>query len=142
MNLSSTYEGSTYRRGHLIPNASRNGIKGMQLQTFYFTNSVPQVQTRFNDGIWNSLEQAVQSIGESEKIYVTTGVAFKKVGESKSISYIKSGSDSKSVPIPNYFYKVVLKVKTNSAGTVTSASTIGFCGPNSAGRAGRPKVKL
>lgn len=126
VNLSSTYEGSTYRRGHLIPNASRNGIKGMQLQTFYFTNSVPQVQTRFNDGIWNNLEQAVQSIGESEKIYVTTGVAFKKVGESKSISYIKSGSDSKNVPIPNYFYKVVLKVKTNGAGTVTSASTIGF----------------
>lgn len=126
VNLNNTYQGDTYRRGHLIPNASRNGIKGMQLQTFYFTNSVPQVQTRFNDGIWNSLEQAVQSIGESEKIYVTTGVAFEKVGESKSVSYIKSNSDTKSVPIPNYFYKVVLKVKTNSSGTVTSASTIGF----------------
>jgi endonuclease G len=98
----------------------------MQIQTFYVTNSVPQVQTRFNDGIWNSLEQAVQSIGESEKIYVTTGVAFEKVGESKSVSYIKSNSDTKSVPIPNYFYKVVLKVKTNSSGTAPSASTIGF----------------
>jgi endonuclease G len=104
----------------------------MQLQTFYFTNSVPQVQTRFNDGIWNSLEQAVQSIGKSEKIYVTTGVAFEKVGESKSISYIKSNSDTKSVPIPNYFYKVVLKVKTNSSGVVTSASAIGFWFDNKA----------
>lgn len=132
VNLNKTYEGDTYRRGHLIPNASRNGIKGMQLQTFYFTNSVPQVQTRFNDGIWNSLEQAVQSIGESEKIYVTTGVAFEKVGENKSVSYIKSNSDTKSVPIPNYFYKVVLKVETNNSGVVTSASAIGFWFDNKA----------
>lgn len=132
VNLSSSYKGDTYSRGHLIPNASRNGIKSMQLQTFYFTNSVPQVQTRFNDGIWNSLEQAVQNIGKSEKIYVTTGVAFEKVGESKSVSYIQSISDTKSVPIPNYFYKVVLKVKTNSSGEVTSASTIGFWFDNKA----------
>lgn len=126
VNLNKTYQGDTHRRGHLIPNSSRNGSKGMQLQTFYFTNSVPQVQVRFNDGIWNSLEQAVQNIIRDEKIYVTTGVAFEKVGENKSVSYIKSNSDTKSVPIPNYFYKVVLKVKTNSSGAVTSASTIGF----------------
>lgn len=132
VNLSITYEGSTYRRGHLIPNGSRNGIKGMQLQTFYFTNSVPQVQTRFNDGIWNNLEQAVQSLAESEIVYVTTGVAFSKKGETKSISYIKPQSDNKSVPIPNYFYKVILRVKTNSSGVVTSASTVGFWFDNKA----------
>lgn len=126
VNLSSSYSGSTYSRGHLIPNASRNGIRGMQLQTFYYTNSVPQVQTRFNDGVWNNLEQAVQAIAEGETVYVTTGVAFSKVGENKSVSYIQSNSDTKNVPIPNYFYKVVLKVKTNSSGVVTSASTIAF----------------
>ena len=126
VNLSSSYSGSTYSRGHLIPNASRNGIKGMQLQTFYYTNSVPQVQTRFNDGVWNNLEQAVQSIAEGETVYVTTGVAFSKVGESKSVSYITSSSDTKSVPIPNYFYKVAMKVTKSSSGTVTAASTIGF----------------
>jgi len=98
----------------------------MQLQTFYYTNSVPQVQTRFNDGVWNNLEQAVQAIAEGETVYVTTGVAFSKVGESKSVSYIQSNSDTKNVPIPNYFYKVVLRVKTNSSGEVTSASTIAF----------------
>ena len=123
---SGSYANSTYSRGHLIPNASRNGIKEMQLQTFYVTNSVPQVQTRFNDGIWNSLEQALQGIAESRKIYIVTGVAFEKVGESKSISYIKAKNDTKNIPIPNYFYKVVLKVTTNSSGVVTSASTIGF----------------
>ena len=129
---SGSYANSTYSRGHLIPNASRNGIKEMQLQTFYVTNSVPQVQTRFNDGIWNSLEQALQGIAESRKIYIVTGVAFEKVGESKSISYIKAKNDTKNIPIPNYFYKVVLKVTTNSSGVVTSASTIGFWFENKA----------
>lgn len=117
---------STYSRGHLIPNASRNGIKAMQSQTFHVTNSVPQIQNSFNDGIWNSLEQAVQGEAKSEKIYVVTGVAFAKVGETKSVSYTTAKDDTKSIPVPNYFYKLVLKVETNSSGVVTSASTIGF----------------
>ena len=122
----------TYVRGHLIPNASRNGIKEMQLQTFYVTNSVPQIHTNFNSGIWQSLEAALQSIAEEERIYVVTGVAFSKEGETKNISYTTAKDDTKQVPIPNYFYKVVLKVSTNSSGVVTSASTVGFWFENKA----------
>ena len=115
-----------YSRGHLIPNASRNGIEAMQLQTFYVTNSVPQIQNSFNGGIWNSLEQALQGIAESQTLYIVTGVAFNKVGETKSITYTTAKDDTKSVPVPNYFYKVVLKVSKDDNGTVTSASTVGF----------------
>ena len=123
----SSYEGDTYSRGHLIPNASRNGISEMQKQTFYVTNSVPQVQNSFNSGIWSSLEGALQSMAKGgETLYIVTGVAFEKVGETKSVSYIQAKDDNKNIPIPNYFYKIVLKVTTNSSGTVTSASTIGF----------------
>ena len=130
---SSSYEGDTYSRGHLIPNASRNGISEMQKQTFYVTNSVPQVQNSFNSGIWSSLENALQSMAKGgETLYIVTGVAFEKVGESKSVSYIKASDDTKQVPIPNYFYKVVLKVTTNTSGTVISASTIGFWFENKA----------
>jgi endonuclease G len=67
-----------------------------------------------------------------ETLYIVTGVAFKKVGETKSVSYIQANDDTKNIPIPNYFYKVVLKVTTNSSGTVTSASTIGFWFENKA----------
>jgi endonuclease G len=98
----------------------------MQKQTFYVTNSVPQIQNSFNGGIWNSLEQALQGVAERQTLYIVTGVAFEKVGESRSVSYIKAKDDTKSVPIPNYFYKVVLKVSKDSSGTVTSASTVGF----------------
>ena len=119
-------------RGHLIPNASRNGIQNMQIQTFYVTNSVPQVHNGFNSGIWQKLEAALQSIGEKELIYIVTGVAFNKTGESKTISYTTAKDDTKQVPIPNYFYKVVLKVETNSSGEVTAASTVGFWFENKA----------
>lgn len=122
----------TYVRGHLIPNASRNGNKEMQLQTFYVTNSVPQIHTNFNSGIWQTLEAALQSAAKNETIYIVTGVAFAKVGETKTIKYTTAKDDTKQVPIPNYFYKVVLKVNTNSSGVVTSASTVGFWFENKA----------
>lgn len=98
----------------------------MQKQTFYVTNSVPQIQDNFNGGIWNALENALQGEALSETIYIVTGVAFNKVGESKSIKYTSAKDDTKDVPVPNYFYKVALKITTNSSGVVTSASTVGF----------------
>ena len=97
-----SYEGDTYSRGHLIPNASRNGNEEMQRQTFYVTNSVPQVQNSFNSGVWSNLESALQSEAASETIYIVTGVAFSKVGETKSVSYIQATDDTKQIPIPNW----------------------------------------
>ncbi len=114
-----------YSRGHLIPNASRNGNSVMQKQTFYVTNSVPQIQNSFNGGIWQSLEGTLQTIGGSEEIYIVTGVLFNKVGENKSVTYTTAKDDTKDVPVPNYFYKVVLKTD-RSGNTVTDASTVGF----------------
>ena len=125
VNLKSSSYNDNYSRGHMIPNASRNGNSTMQKQTFYVTNSVPQIQNNFNSGIWSSLENALQSIGEREEIYIVTGVTFNKVGESKTIKYTTAKDDTKNVPVPNYFYKVVLKVE-KSGNTVTSASAIGF----------------
>ena len=125
VDLRSSSYNDNYSRGHMIPNASRNGNGTMQLQTFYVTNSVPQIQDSFNGGIWQNLEAALQSIAKSEEIYIVTGVAFNKVGESKAITSTTAKDDTKSVPVPNYFYKVVLKVN-KSGSTVTGASAIGF----------------
>ena len=68
----------------------------------------------------------MQGIGEKEKIYVVTGVAFNKVGESRSISYTTAKDDTKQVPIPNYFYKVVLRVKYDASGNISDARSVGF----------------
>lgn len=84
------------------------------------------MHTNFNNGIWQSLEAALQSEAESETVYIVTGVAFAKQGESKTVKYTTAQEDTKRVPVPNYFYKVALKVTTSSSGVVTSASTVGF----------------
>lgn len=123
-----SYANSTYSRGHMCPNGSRNGNATMQAQTFYVTNQVPQIQNSFNSGIWSNLEGAVQGVAKSknEEIYVVTGVAFNKEGESHTINYTSpSKAPSQRVPIPNYFYKLVLRVKT-SGGTVTDAVCVAF----------------
>jgi endonuclease G len=125
VNLRNRSYKDSYSRGHMIPNASRDGNKAMQAQTFFVTNSVPQIQNSFNSGIWSKLEGDLQDLGAKEEIYIVTGVAFNKTGEDKPVAYTSAKDDTKKVPIPNYFYKVVLRVKT-SGGKVTSASTIGF----------------
>ena len=125
---SSTYQ-SGYDRGHQIPNACRNGWTSMQMQTYYFTNSTPQ-RSSFNQKIWNNLENAERGLVSSatDTIYVATGPVYRTVGGSETISRITQ--DGKSVPVPNYYYKVILKVKRNSSGVVTAASAIGFWMPH------------
>ena len=124
-----SYSGSTYSRGHLCPNGSRSGNNSMQAQTFYVTNQVPQIQNNFNGGIWSQLENAVRDeVSSTDEIYVVTGVAFHKEDSSvqEAISYISPGKvPTQQVPIPNYFYKVILKVRY-SGSDIVSASTIGF----------------
>ena len=122
---SGSYGVEDYSRGHLVPDASRDGNSEMLKQAYYATNQVPQIQNSFNGGIWSNLEGAVRTVAKSDTVYVVTGVAFKKVGGSESVKYIQPKNDTKQCPVPNYFYKVVMKVK-RSGSTITSASTVGF----------------
>lgn len=119
-------DGVTYDRGHQIPNADRNVNSSLQNQTYYWTNSTPQLAT-FNQGIWNNLENQVRSLTTAtDSVYVVTGPVYQTVGGNESVRTFKnSTNDNKVVPIPNYYYKVLLKVR-RSGGTVTAASAIGF----------------
>ena len=115
--------GVTYDRGHQIANADRNVNSGLQGQTYYWTNSTPQ-HANFNQGIWNNLENQVRTLGAADSVYVVTGPVYQTVGGSETVRTFK-GNDNKVIPIPNYYYKVLLKVR-RSGGTVTAASAIGF----------------
>ena len=119
-------DGVTYDRGHQIPNADRNADASLQKQTYYWTNSTPQHAT-FNQGIWENLESAVRSlVSSSDSVYVITGPVYQTVGGSETVRTFKNSSnDDKVVPIPNYYYKVLLKVR-RSGSSVTAASAIGF----------------
>lgn len=120
-----------YARGHQIPNADRNGIDAMQLQTFYATNSTPQIQNAFNAKIWSTLEGSVRSIAQStDTLYVVTGAALRKIGGNETVTVIHPRNDAgKDCPVPNYYYKALLKVK-RSGNTIVDASAVGVWLPH------------
>ncbi len=126
VNLTKSSYNDGYSRGHQIPNGDRNGNSGMQKQTFYVINSVPQIQNGFNGGIWNALENDLRSeIPSGDSLYIATGPVYKTVGGSETLKYTSAKDDSKRLPVANYFFKVVLKVK-RSGGQVVDAKAIGF----------------
>lgn len=126
------YGASAYARGHQCPNASRKSNEQMNDQTYYATNQTPQLQNKFNASIWGSLEGAVRGLVSSatDTVYVVTGPAYRKVGGSETINYLYGASGQNAnpseLPIPNYYWKALLKVKRGSHGEVTSAKAIGF----------------
>ena len=123
------YGNGTYSRGHQIPAADRKSNNTMRGQTYYLTNQTPQNQNGFNSPMWSNLEQAIRDLTSStDTVYVVTGAAFRKVGGSETIKTLTAqSSDIKpsTIYIPNYYWKVLLKVK-RSGSTITSASAVGI----------------
>ena len=121
-----------YSRGHQIPDADRQYNETMVQQTYYAINSTPQIQNKFNGGIWGSLETAIRKIvvdssNEDEVVYIVTGPAFQKIGEAeKEVTWILPAKDSKRCPVPNFYWKAVLRLKLNADGSISSAKSVGF----------------
>lgn len=124
------YPKNFYARGHQIPNADRSAVPEMQAQTYFSTNMTPQLQNGFNGNIWAKLEEAVRlEIPEGDTLYVVTGAVFEKHGEDEDVKTILNKNDSKTLPVPNYYWKALLKVQ-RSGKDITGASTIGFWLPH------------
>lgn len=124
------YPKNFYARGHQIPNADRSGVPDMMAQTYYSTNMTPQIQNGFNGGIWAKLEEAVRmEIPQGDTLYVVTGAVFEKHGADENVKEIVNKNDSKTLPVPNYYWKALLKVK-RTQGEVIDASAIGFWLPH------------
>ena len=124
------YNASSYTKGHQIPNADRKSNSVANSQTYYVTNQTPQIGNKFNGSIWGNLETAIRNLTQNtDVVYVVTGAAYKTVGGNETVKTLTAASSStnpQKVPVPNYYWKALLKVKMNSAGEVTSASAIGF----------------
>lgn len=124
------YPNNFYARGHQIPNADRSGVPDMMAQTYYSTNMTPQIQNGFNGSIWAKLEEAVRmEIPQGDTLYVVTGAVFEKYGTDEKVKTIVNKNDSKTLPVPNYYWKALMKVK-RAEGKVIDASTIGFWLPH------------
>lgn len=124
------YGADQYSRGHQIPDADRSGNKDALKQTYLVTNQTPQIQNGFNGTIWARLEEAVRAqTSSTDVLYVVTGPTYQTVGGNESITWLNATSSSikpETIPVPNYYWKVLLKVKKNDDGDIIGASTIGF----------------
>ena len=113
---------SGYSRGHFVASNYRQTTGDANKQTFYNTNQALQWQTSFNDGVWNSLEQAVKSHAPSgrDTLYVVVGVLYES---SKTVG---------GVPCPSHFYKLLMKCSFNTSGAMTSAKGCAYLFTNEA----------
>lgn len=123
------YPKNFYARGHQIPNADRNAVPQMQAQTYYSTNMTPQIQNGFNGALWAKLEEAVRNeTPAGDTLYVVTGASFRVKGD-EAVKTIVNANDGKSLPVPNYYWKAVLKV-SRTGGTLSDAVAVGFWVPH------------
>ena len=123
------YPKNFYARGHQIPNADRNAVPQMQAQTYYSTNMTPQIQNGFNGALWAKLEEAVRNEAPAgDTLYVVTGASFRVKGD-EAVKTIVNANDGKSLPVPNYYWKAVLKVRRTD-GKLSEALSVGFWVPH------------
>lgn len=102
----------------------------MQEQTYYSTNITPQIQNGFNGAIWAKLEETVRNaIPAGDTLYIITGASFRKTGGNEPVKTIVNKNDGKTLPVPNYYWKAVLKVK-RAGNVVSDTMTVGFWLPH------------
>ncbi len=82
------YKRSGFARGHQAPSEDFNVEKDLMLDTFYFSNVVPQIGNGFNSGIWSFLEARVRNLAkERGEVYVMTGPIYQDPnGRSQTIT--------------------------------------------------------
>lgn len=122
-NLTKSWPGSGYDRGHQIPSGDRTNTKTANRMTFYYSNMAHQ-QSQFNQLMWADLENKIRSwcgYG-TDTVFMVTGVIL-STQEDPIIKYTKDNS-SRDCASPQYFYKAMAK-KSGS-----TFQTIGFRIPN------------
>jgi len=99
-----------YDRGHICASQDRVCSMDANMQTFYMTNMMPQINV-FNSGIWAQMEIAVRDKWNTSNfrdvLYVTKGGTIDK--ESQILSRTRSG-----FIVPRYFFMALLCKNGNS----------------------------
>ena len=114
------YRGSGYDRGHLIPSGDRTRSRSDNESTFFMTNMIPQSPSN-NREVWRELEEHSRELAYSnKKLYIVAGGAgiARKIAKSK-------------VTVPEYTWKAILVLDSDSEVTAENAQTIAVWMPNS-----------
>lgn len=120
--------GTGYARGHQCPSADRYSTIATNEMTFYATNMMPQ-NSKFNSGVWGTLENKVRASIVRDTLYVVTGTWF---GDSQTMTDRKGNR----IGVPTDCWKVLLRTKKGNTGkrvqdcTADELIGIGFWMPN------------
>ena len=105
-----------YARGHQCASADRRASSESQMQTYYSTNMTPQIQDKFNSGIWSSLEDDVRTWAKlSDTLYVVTGCVldghqyYVWDNPNKYNSAYGTNIPKKKVTVPTGYFKAVIR---------------------------------
>lgn len=128
--------GTGYARGHQCPSADRYSTIATNEMTFYATNMMPQ-NSRFNSGVWGTLESKVRENMVKDTLYVVTGTFF---GNSETTTDRKGNV----IGVPSNCWKVLLRTRKGNSGkriqdcTADELMGIGFWFANSSSSSGSP----
>lgn len=97
------YKESGYDRGHLCPAADNTWRLQAMTDCFLMSNICPQHHT-LNAGVWNDLEIACRRWAQQgDTVHIVAGPLFNNAAKAPSIGH------SHKVPVPDRFYKVILR---------------------------------
>lgn len=100
------YRNSGYSRGHLAPAGDMKWDSVAMLESFYFTNCIPQDE-KLNNGKWNQLEEKTRRWARQfGKVYVVCGPVY------LSKDTLRIGRNA--VAVPDACFKALLVPKNNS----------------------------
>lgn len=97
-----------YARGHQCASADRQSTLPTNEQTYYGTNIMPQ-DSKFNGGIWLSLENKVRDNMCNDTLYVVTGTYFAN-------SQTTTDRKGNRIGLPSNCWKVLLRTKNGNTG--------------------------
>ena len=109
------YTNSGFSRGHLCPNADRDGNRELQLETFLTSNIVPQNQS-LNGGDWSSFEDYCRSVAEKGyELYIVAGAlqgaeGGMTSGDDPSMKKTIKTDDDREITVPSYLWKAVVAI--------------------------------
>ncbi|XP_071111631.1 endonuclease G, mitochondrial-like [Haliotis cracherodii] len=104
------YRRTRYDRGHLAAAQNHRISQNALDQTFFLSNTSPQVGEGFNRGLWNDLEKYVRAVARNNKnVYVCTGPMYLPRLESDGKVYVKyEVIGANQVAVPTHFFKVIV----------------------------------
>lgn len=104
------FNGYGYQRGHLCASADRLYSRDANVQTFYYSNMSPQTGN-FNTGIWQKIEERVQTWGKDggfrDTLYVVKGGT---IDGAENIS----GYAGNGLVVPKYYFMALLTLKNGT----------------------------